>query len=260
LDDIAASAARAGNNNQARQAASLAKLLRDDTDALVPGYKDARAAYAGPAAVLDAIDECATVFARDVTPEQLKRTLAAMTPSERDAYLQAARASIAAQMGNAVNDVVSLRNLFRKGWNQQKLRVLLGSKVADDLFNRIDRELAFGNTANIVSGNSETAARQLAQQEVAPELRSVRPEGVIGLLFRAFDAARASIRAKTQPKVNTRLAEVLKSGEQNFDPSLIRQTQIAARQGKGGVLPPAAPAVMLTGPNERTQITVGRGY
>jgi hypothetical protein len=263
LDDIVAAntdSITGRMTNEGRQAADLARLLRRDTDALVPGYKAARDAYAGPAAVLKAIDEGASVFTKEITPEQLKRTLGTMTASERDAYLQGARASIAAQMGNAVNDVVSLRNLFRKGWNQQKLRVLLGSKVADDLFNRIDRELAFGNTANIVSGNSETAARQLAQQEVAPEMRSVRPEGVIGLLFRAFDAARASIRAKTQPKVNTRLADALKSGAGNFDPMLIEQAARAASMSKNGIISPAAPALLATPNNDRVQITVGRGY
>lgn len=257
LDDIASSAARAGRNNEARQARQMAKLLTAEADKAVPGYKAARDAFAGPAQVLDAMEAGSNVFGKEMTPGQLQSSLQAMTASERDAFIQAARASIQAQMGNAVNEALSLRNLFKKGWNEQKLRIILGPKVADDLMARINREAVFGQTSNVVTGNSETAARAAAQGEVAPQLaRTERPQGLTGMVFSAFDAARAALRGKTQPKINEKLAGLhtadILSAEQ------IKQLEQALKARGTGWLGPAVPG-LLTGPNKPLEITVSGG-
>jgi hypothetical protein len=257
LDDIAQSAARAGNNNKARQAANLARTLRDEADKLVPEYAQARAAFAGPAAVLDAIDQGQAVFSKDMSPMQLQSALNQMGQGERDAFIQGARAAVEAQMGNAVNDVASLRNMFRRGYNEQKLRILLGNDIADDLMKRVERELTYGSTTSVVSGNSETAARQAAQLEVAPGMQKLRPEGIVGLVFKAFDAARAGVRGKAQPKVNARMAAALASGAGQFDPAVLQQISRASQPKTVVPLPAAAPALLGTEPNRRPlEITV----
>lgn len=92
-----------------------------------------------------------------------------MTASEQAAFLEASQAWIAGQMGGAVNEALALRNLFKKGWNEEKLRILLGKNVADDIMSRINREAAFGKSDDVVAGNSETARRAAAQSEVAPQ-------------------------------------------------------------------------------------------
>lgn len=245
LDDIASAASRAeGKGNKARQASGLAALLRNEADKLVPDYKFAREAFAGPAQVLDAIDLGASVFTKDMSPMQLQATMNSMGTGEKDALLQSVRSSIEALMGNAVNDVAALRNLLRRGWNEQKLRILLGNDVADDLMKRIDRELVFGETTNAVSRNSETARRAASQAEVAPTTPAMRPDGFIGLLFRAIDAARAGLRGKVQPKINARLAAALSSGQ--IEPQLLRQISRASQPKGYGGFPAAAGAGFLT--------------
>jgi len=243
LDDVASSAAKAGNKNLARQAKDIAKMLVAETDKAVPEYAQARQAFAGPAQVLDAMDMGEAVFTKEMTPGQIKQTLQGMSASERDGFIQAARSSIEAQMGNAVNEALALRNMFKRGYNEQKLRVLLGNDVADDLLKRIDREATFGQTANVVSGNSETAARQAAQAEVAPDMnRTWRPDGVVGVLFAALDKARSVVSGTRQPKVNSQMAGLQTS--RKVTPKQVRQLERAIRPLPTAILPPAVPALL----------------
>lgn len=237
LDDMAAVAKRAGNNNDARQAAGMAKLLRSEADKIEPAYRLAREAYAGPAGVMDAIDAGASVFSKDITPAQLERSLSSMSSGERLAFLDGARSHIESQLGNAVNDALSLRNMFRKGWNEQKLRVVLGDDVADDLMKRINREVAFSKTANAVEGNSETARRLASMGEVAPAGKSLSQVSILGAVLGAVNKAKQSISGYGQKKVNAQMASMLTSGA--LSPATVRRLQSA--------LGPKAPALIAPG-------------
>jgi hypothetical protein len=243
LDDIAGEAVRAGRGNDARQAGNMTKALTSSVDRVVPEYKLARDAFAGPAQVLDAIDSGSTVFSREMSPGQLKTALSGMSQSERDGFLQGAQAQVEAMMGNAVNDVAALRNTFKKGYNEAKLRYMLGDDIADDLLKSIDRELTFGNTSNIVSSNSETARRQAVQGIVNPDLGQAPriSTTITGLIVSAFDKARGAIQGIRQPAINAKMAKLLSSNVNDMTPEMIRQLQIAARYtGKGLVAPAAA--------------------
>jgi hypothetical protein len=244
LDDMATTYARRGMNNKARQAGNLARLVRTSTDKVAPGYAAARDAFAGHAQVHDAVDNGTTAFTKDTTPTQLANQLRAMSPSERDAYLQGARSYVESQMGNAVNDALSLRNMFKRNYNEQKLRLILGDGPANDLMARINREAVFGKTANVVSGNSETASRQAAQAEVAPELgRAPRPHSVttLGLVLSAFDNARAKLHGYNQPRINANMADMLASGRLN--PAQINQITRGSLPQIPGALARATPGI-----------------
>lgn len=227
LDDIHSSAAREGKNNVARIARNMTKALTAAVDAQVPGYKQAREAFAGPARVLEAIEEGQKAFTKEMSPSQLKSSLSGMSPSEQDAFLAGARGSIEAMLGNAVNEPLVLRNMLRKGWNENKLRTLLGDELTDDLLKRIDREATFGKTRDVVTGNSETAARNAAQREVDPQMADIKQMSVLGLVLSAINKARAGVRGKIQPKVNEDLASILATTGQKWDPSAMSEVQRA---------------------------------
>lgn len=227
LDDLATEAARDGRNNEARIARNMAKAITGAVDAQVPGYKRARDAYAGPARVLDAIEEGQAVFSKDLSPSQLKSRLDGMSPSEQDAYLAGVRGSVEAQLGNAVNEPLALRNLLRKGWNESKLRLLLGNELTSDLLKRIDREVKFRKSQTVVDGGSETAARQAAQREVDPQQADVKQINLVGLVLSAINKARATVRGKIQPKVNSDLATILSSTGKTADPAALSEVERA---------------------------------
>lgn len=240
LDDMAAVAKRTGHNNDARQAAGMAKLLRTEADKIEPGYRLAREAYAGPAAVMEAIDAGAEVFSKDITPAQLERSLASMSSGERLAFLDGARSQIESQLGNAVNDALSLRNMFRKGWNEQKLRVVLGDDVADDLMKRINREVAFSKTANAVEGNSETARRLASMGEVSPEGKNLSQVSVLGAVLGAVNKAKQTVSGYGQKKVNAQMASMLTSGA--LSPATVKRLQAALGSKAPALIAPGAAA------------------
>lgn len=258
LDDIAASSARAGNNNVARQARNMTRAITSTVDRQVPAYRAARDAFAGPAQVMDALDLGTTAFSREMSPTQLRTELAGMSPSERQAFLHGAQSQVEAMMGNAVNDVASLRNTFRKGWNEAKLRILLGPQIADDLLQRIDRELAYGQTSNAVAGNSETARRQAGQSEVDPKFGVVNKPSIdpVRIAYDAFNAARNAIQGVMQPRINAGMARTHIAGQ--LSPAMMRALQNGARATAPGVLPPAGVAVGIENQRRPVQITVGR--
>lgn len=257
LDDIAKEAARQGKDNLARQAGNLARVLRTEADKVVPGYKQARDAFAGPAAVLDAIDEGATAFTKDVSPGQLQRTLQGMTASERDAYLQGVQASLEAQLGNAVNDVASLRNMFRKGWNEDKLRILLGDDIADDILKRIDREMTFGASANAVASNSETARRTAVMRTIDPQAKDLSQTNWFGAVLEGINLARRKIQGNLQGKSNAAAADILKAGR-NIDPAMLPKL---SRAGLPRLPSPIAPGGAIVaqsglGPDKREPLRI----
>lgn len=176
LDDIAGEAARAGRGSQASVARTMASRLRDELDRAVPSYRAAREAYAGPSAVMEAMEEGQAVFRNAVTPAQLRRQIASMGQAERDAFIQGARAQVADIMGTARNDALAARSMFQRGYNRDKLEILLGRDQAQRLTQALDAETAFTRTRDIVTGNSETAARSAAMREIAGD-----PGGHFGL-------------------------------------------------------------------------------
>jgi hypothetical protein len=251
LDDIATTAARAGENNKARQAGDLARILRTEADKVVPGYKAAREAFAGPAAVLDAVDNGTQIFSRDITVGQLDRMLKAMTASEKDGYLQGVRHYVESQMGNTVNDALTLRNMFRKGWNEGKLRLVLGDDIADDLLKRIDREVMYGKTTNVVEGNSETARRNASMGEVDPTKRDVSQVNLVGLVLAAVNKARQALAGSGQKKVNDQMAAML-SGKGGA--AVARQLQNGMRPVMPGMIAPGGAASVLAVPEKRQPV------
>ena len=169
LDDIAGEAKRAGRSEQASIATNLASRLRNELDTAVPSYKAARDAYSGPSAILDAMEEGQGIFRNSYTPGQLRQKLATMNDAEKEAFTQGARSQVADVMGTARNDALAARSTFQKGYNRDKLAMLVGKDEASKMLHALDAETTFARTRDVVTGNSETAARSAAMREIAGE-------------------------------------------------------------------------------------------
>jgi len=215
LDDMIQVAKQGGNGNEARVYTQLKEQLLGMMDSAVPEYASARKAFSGPSAVLDAIEDGKTVFSRKVSPSQLLRDMAKMNVAEREAFQQGARASVADIMGTARNDALAARNAFSSGYNKEKLELIVGKENATKMLRAIDNEALFTRTRDVVTGNSETAARLAAMQEVGAGSRS---PGIIknaanmrfgdvltGLGDKVFGAAKTA----AQSKLNAELAQIL---------------------------------------------------
>lgn len=237
LDDKIRMAIKSGQNQKAATLTSLANSLRETLDSSVPEYAAARQAYAGPSAILDALDEGKQAFANTVTPGELSAKLADMTAGEREAYLQGARAKVADIMGTARNDSLAARAMFEKGYNAEKLRLLLGEQPANDLLNRLHSETTFARTGNIVTGNSETAARAAAMDEIGG--KSGNPGLVRSALNLRFgdtaadlgDKVIGGVKGAAREKTNAELARLLTTNDPRNAGRILQLAQAAKNRG-----------------------------
>lgn len=155
---------------------------------------------------------------------------------------QGARAEIDRIVGTNSNDVVALQRIIKGegDWNRARLATLFGEGKADRIFNVLERERAFADTSNIVTRNSETAARTAAQKEVAgPQARPGIARSLMNLRF--GDAAADGVdrmiggaRTAAQDASNARLAEMLTSRQDNSSriENIIRSVQRSVERGE----------------------------
>lgn len=239
LDDMIGAAKRAGNNNEARILMQQKDMLVRMMDAAAPEYAMARNVYAGQSSIMDALEDGGKVFRNNMTPEQLRRTLAGKSGAEREAYIQGARAQIADMMGTARNDALKVRGEFQKGYNREKLQMLLGKQEADKLLQSLDSETMFANTRNEIIGNSATSARQEATKRLVGDNS--------GSIFRNFDFSRpgetlarlgdkamGSAREKMVDDVAAELARILSD---NTGQSARQAIQLIQRSQRSGLIP-----------------------
>lgn len=241
LDDLA----RRGGDD-ARQASALARMLRQGVDNQVPEYATARETFAGFEAVQEAMTMGTELFKRGTNPTEFADLVRNMTASERDALARGARAALEDMMGDAVNDVVAVRNALRRNYNREKLALVIGQDGVDELIRAMERELVFGDTANTVARNSITAARQVGQMEAAPNLRpTARPSTVLETVLSVFDAARNRVNSRSVQNANEAFARMLT--DPGFDPRILQgpdpwklpAVPLAVRLGVTGAIPQA---------------------
>lgn len=217
LDDMINAAQRSGSNNEARIFTNLKEQLVKMVDDAVPEYAAARKAFSGPASILDAMEQGSTLFSRQTTPAQILRDMAKMDKAQREAFQQGARAQVADIMGTARNDALAARNAFSSGYNKEKLELVVGKERAGKLLRALDNEALFTRTRDVVTGNSETAARIAAQQEVGagaknPGLFRNAANMRFGDVAAGLgDKVFGSMRTAAQDKLNEELARILTS-------------------------------------------------
>lgn len=211
LDDVAGSLARGGRREQLRAVMDMKNTLLSEMDQMNPTYAQARAAYAGPSGVLDALEAGRTVFSRSVSPDELRQTLTTINQSERDAFRIGARSQIEEIMATARNDAsAAARELADKGWNREKLNLVVGQKAANDLVEALNLEKTYANTANKVTQNSETATRVAGMFNIPVGLRPAFEAGGFMGLLRAggIKAVEGLLRGANEEQLNRLGADI----------------------------------------------------
>lgn len=131
----------------------------DQMDASNPTYAEARKAWAGPSKVRDAMSLGQDIFDRSVRPDQLRRRVAAMGQDELEGLQIGLRDQLEEVRGTARNDSGAARALFEKGWNREKLEIVLGEQDAAAFFQNLTNETGFENARRQITGNSRTMPR-----------------------------------------------------------------------------------------------------
>lgn len=167
LDDVIEPARRAGEGAKVSTLTTLKNDIVKFADNVSPEYAQARQSFQGPTQVINALEDGQKVFSNSLTPQQLSRDLAALDDASREAYVQGARQQVRNVMGTARNDANAARSLFDKGYNREKLTLLLGAEEANNLIRSIDAENAFVGTRGAVLGGSNTVPSANAGDLVA---------------------------------------------------------------------------------------------
>ncbi|AVA22463.1 hypothetical protein [Rhizobium sp. NXC24] len=156
------------------------QMLDDGLTRAVPRIKEADASYAELARQNEAVGRGQQVLDSGRTaprPSELAQEVQQgaqpqgmqIGPSAVPFRLsQGARAEIDRIVGTNSNDINAMNKLIKGegDWNRDRLATLFGQEKADRLFQVLENERAFADTANTVTRNSETAARQAAQTEL----------------------------------------------------------------------------------------------
>lgn len=216
------------------------QAVDDELRASVPGIKEVDAKYAELARQKEAVqrgqsvlssgreaprpDELAADVQRGALPQGLQVGPSAVPLRLREG----ARAEIERIVGTNANDRVALQRLIKGegDWNRARLSTLFGSDKAQSIINLLDREKLFADTSNIVTRNSESAARIAAQDAITGETSRGFgvPEGFIAggvrgaaraAGLRSAEKVVSALRNGGNDKAVSQMAAALTSGQQS---------------------------------------------
>lgn len=233
FDDMAASAGRSGKNNEARVIGSLRDRLVAEADRAAPEYAEARNVFASESALLDALAAGREVFKSKITPDVLRVDLRKMTEGEREAFMQGARGAVANFMGTGRSDAAAARSLFARGYNREKLALIVGDEGARDMVQTLNREAARAATANRVTANSETASRVLGAGDRA--IGSL-PTSAREVAMTLLDKAVRAVRSGRRDEIDAAVADILTSTSPARNGLLTRVLKEAAAQDRSGAV------------------------
>ncbi|RWP40158.1 MAG: hypothetical protein EOR04_19625 [Mesorhizobium sp.] len=152
---------------------------------------------------------------------------------------EGARAEIDRIVGTNANDRVALQRIIKGegDWNRDRLASLFGEDKANRIINVLDRERRFADTSQIVTRNSETAARAAAMQDTT--LPAKQPGLIRNLMNLRFGDATADLgdkaiggaRSAAQEAQNAELARLLTSNDPASVTRTVQLVQAAQRRG-----------------------------
>lgn len=268
LDDMISAAQRGGNGNEARILTQTKNKLVDMMDAAAPEYAQARSAFSGPSSILDAMEEGRQVFKSGLSPNELRTRMLKMGDAEKEAFQQGSRSAVADIMGTARNDALAARSTFQKGYNKEKLDMIIGPDKSEQMLKELAAEGKYVQTRDVVTGNSETAARRAAQEAVGAgdqksfieNLLNVGSPGTVvktlgqGMTGRSKQAA--------QEASNAELAKLLTSRDPAQITRALKMVQSAQKRGEISekVAKQIMQSVMVSGSNQTREqfLTQGR--
>lgn len=204
-------------------------------DALNPAYKAAREAYAGPTAMMDAMEAGRAALKEDAPV--LGKTIASLTPAEQDAYRLGAFQALKDKLGNAdvTYDAARQAGVLKPNQLERFKELFPDRKKFADFVNLMSNEQTMFQTRNALTGNS-TTAKQLAAmaendsgpiEQMAQGAVDLKTGNVLGII-RAL--GRAGGETKMSPATAESLAKILTNTDQSQLPDVVKNLTDAQRR------------------------------
>lgn len=179
LDDMIDSAVRSGNNQAARNLTTLKNQWLDEMDRISPDYAQGRKIFAGHSANSRALE--AGRKAVNSHPDQIKKEMAGMSQSEQEFYRQGYSQRVVEAIENAPDKGNMVNKIFGTSAKRERMRAVLGDEKYNELAQRYGLESKMYQTYYDVRGNSATAQRTAAQNDLNDGIATLSPEAAVGL-------------------------------------------------------------------------------
>jgi hypothetical protein len=166
LDGVINKAYRTGKGKSIGRPLQPVRDFLDENLKTIKDFKKADADWSATVTAIDALAEGRKVFATSFgSPDELQAHLVKMAPKVRTEFLKGVRDAVSQMMGTARNDALKARTeLLDKGWNREKLSVLLGPKRAEVLDRVLAAETRRAQTGQAITQGSQTAYRREVQK------------------------------------------------------------------------------------------------
>jgi hypothetical protein len=168
IGDMADSAARSGNNAEARALTGVRSALLDQ---MPDAYNAARKQYATDKSVEEAFTEGRSLFAsrsdgQVFDPDLLRARIDGMSQPEQDAYRMGARKAVSDVMGQSRSDPAGLQTKLANpdGYAVGKLSTVFGEQPTNALLSELDKVKGFQATNNLALSGSKTAMASSADE------------------------------------------------------------------------------------------------
>lgn len=235
----------------ATDALTVKNALLKLADKISPEYKQARDAWAGPTAAMNAARQGEKIFTE--RSEQIVSDIKKMNVSEREAFLIGALDAVNQRLGRTT-DVQDATRQFLTGNAQNQISAALTAsgktaeevkEISDALFKGIEREAQMARTRNLMTGGSPTAPLMASEadfrQGMGTTSRFIQDiasgrgplASLVSPIARAGENAALGFRQSRIDRTNEALRQYLMSADA---PSVQRMTQAmideAARVGR----------------------------
>lgn len=238
-------------NRKAVRAYNIKRALLKKADEISPEYAAARQAWAGPTAALNAIEDGRKIFGDRA--ENIVKRINRMDASEREAFMIGTLDAINQRLGRGV-DTQDATKQFLSGNARNQIRAGLSAggknneeinKIADALFENVEREAQMAATKNRVLGGSQTGERVAAELEARSNLGALSQIGkditmgrpIVSSLLSPLDRAATNIATGMSRNRMDQTNELLRNYLMSSTPAGVRNMtnamlQEAARIGR----------------------------
>jgi len=215
LDDMINAEEATGSTNKGRILRKMRNNLVAQLDAVSPDYVQARQQYAGDLEMVDALKSGREEFSQ-MTPEEVRRKVAKMGFSERDAYRSGVAQNLYSMLNSPSTDINAARRLVGSPDITDKLQAVFDKPAEFKVFKAaLDREMQnFEHTKPLLTeaarARKTTAAGGTSILETMdPHLREAPGVGALSWLTRSLNILRHQwpMTDETADKVATVLSK-----------------------------------------------------
>lgn len=249
-------------NSEARRAATLKNAIVGEVDKLAPEYAQARSAWAGPSAVMEAMRSGQRLF--NERAEITARDIAKLGQSEKEGFLIGALDAVNQRIGRKIEGQ-DVTGAFRSGNAKTQIEAALsatGKKpdevkaITNALFADIEREAAMANTNRQLRAISQTAPLQAEEQAFREGmkvssgfLRDMQTGGLsgglAGLLQRGGDRLAVGLTEQGAQRTNAELGRLLfPNTQQGVEQAMSELTRRALQRGRYAVPRAVVPGLL----------------